>query len=484
MSRGVVMAGTHSGCGKTTITLGILAAFMKKGLKVQAFKAGPDFIDAGLHRIITRRPSRNLDIWMCGEDYVKACFHKHSSDADISVIEGVMGLYDGDFNAADLAGLLNLPIVLVVDAYGMAESAGAVVKGFAEFRMQNTDCGIAGVIFNKVASENHYRRLKNSIRDVEVLGYLQRDLNYEIPHRHLGLTVAEESPITKENIEKLADAVLEHISVERVVELVAGSTALSFPPVGNLSAADEEGLRTSRNDNKIKIAIAHDKAFCFYYEDNLDLLKNAGAEIVTFSPLSDTRIPENVDAIYIGGGYPELYAKELSENTSMLEAIHNWADSGRPVYAECGGLMYLSQGIYDFNGNFFKMADAFPFKTQIPPYPPLVKGDKGGLRPHLGYREIILKEDCILGKRGDKFRGHEFHYSEIKDGKESLVTSNKSEIQNQGKSSVITCYSLLNKDEGYRFKNTLASYIHLHFGSNPDITKNFVNRLKEQKWKT
>ncbi len=480
MAKGVMIAGTHSGCGKTTITLGILAALKKNGLKIQSFKAGPDFIDAGLHRIITRRPSRNLDIWMCGEDYVKACFHKHSMDADISIIESVMGLYDGDFNAANLAELLNLPIVLVVDAYGMAESAGAVVKGFVEFRTQNTDTPpsppfskgrmegfISGVIFNKVASENHYRRLKNSIRDVEVLGYLQRDLNYEIPHRHLGLTVAEESPITEENIEKLADAVLEHIDVDRIVqkkELRSQNSEFNF-----LQSA-------FRNPHSvIRIAIAYDKAFCFYYEDNLDFLREAGAELVTFSPISDSKIPDNVNAIYIGGGYPELHAEELSRKISMLESIHNWADSGKPIYAECGGLMYLSQGINDFNGNFLKMTGIFPFETQVPLYPPLVKGGIGGLRPHLGYREILLKDDCIIGKRGDSVRGHEFHYSEIKERRQNTEDRTQTRI-----------YSVRNnteqniQDEGYKFKNTLASYIHIHFGSNPDIAGNFIDFIREK----
>jgi len=483
MAKGVIIAGTHSGCGKTTITLGILAALKKKGLKIQSFKAGPDFIDAGLHRIITRRPSRNLDIWMCGEDYVKACFHKHSLDADISLIESVMGLYDGDFNAANLAGLLNLPIVLVVDAYGMAESAGAVVKGFAEYKKQNTDNPpfskrgmggfISGVIFNRVASDRHFERLKKNVKDVAVLGYIPRDLNFEIPHRHLGLTVAEENPISQENLERLGDVVLEHISVERVVELVARSTVLSFPLVGNLSAADEEGLRTSRNDNKIKIAIAHDKAFCFYYEDNLDFLREAGAEIVTFSPISDSKIPDNVNAIYIGGGYPELHADELSRNISMLESIHNWADSGKPIYAECGGLMYLSQGISDFNGNFLKMTGIFPFETQIP-YHPLAKGNIEGLRPHLGYREILLKDDCIIGKRGDRVRGHEFHYSEIKEKRQNTEDRTQTRIylvrNNNGQNI---------KNEGYRFKNTLASYIHVHFGSSPDIAGNFIDFIRE-----
>ena len=466
---GVVITGTHSGCGKTTITLGVLAALKKKGMAVQSFKAGPDFIDTGLHKIITGRPSRNLDLWMCGEEYVKACFHKHSTGVDISVVEGVMGLYDGDFSTARLADALNLPVILVVDAYGMAESAGAVVKGFMEYKNPNL---IKGIIFNRVASERHFKRLKNSVRGVEVLGYMPRDLNFEIPHRHLGLAVAEENPITNENIDRLADAVSEHINIDWIID--SSLSGCRSHESGNPDSKDNGFLLSCgkyldscfrRNDkahlpirrfaHSPVIAVAYDKAFCFYYEDNLDLLKAAGAEIIKFSPLYDQAIPQ-ADAIYIGGGYPELYAGELSKNQSMLEAIYNWADSGKPMYAECGGLMYLSLGIHDFEGNFFRMAGVFPFETQM----------KNG-RSHLGYREVILNDDCIHGKKGDKLRGHEFHYSEIKPP------------------ALTTCYSLFDntgqylQNEGYRIENTLASYVHLHFGSNSNIAKTFINFIKE-----
>ncbi len=479
---GVVIAGTYSGCGKTTITLGVLAALKKKGMAVQSFKAGPDFIDTGLHRMITGRPSRNLDLWMCGEDYVKACFHKHSTGVDISVVEGVMGLYDGDFSTARLADALNLPVILIVDAYGMAESAGAVVKGFMEYQsssaveQQSSSLyhTIAGVIFNRVASERHYERLKNSVQDVKVLGYLPRDLNFEIPHRHLGLAVAEENPVAGENIERLADAVLRHIDIEAVIDRRGGGENLkrlgnpkriTDREAGCLCFGGRHG-RLPRMKRKVltsaSVAVAYDKAFCFYYEDNLDLLKDSGAEIIKFSPLHDQAIPE-ADAVYIGGGYPELYAGELSKNQSMLEAIYNWADSGKPIYAECGGLMYLSQGIHDFQGNFFRMAGVFPFETQM----------KNG-RSHLGYREVILNDDCIHGKKGDKLRGHEFHYSEIKPSAFSLQPS-----------ALTTCYSLFDntgqdlQNEGYRIENTLASYVHLHFGSNSNIAKTFIGFIKE-----
>jgi len=509
MPNGFIIAGTHSGCGKTTITLGLMAALKKRGLKVQPFKAGPDFIDSGLHRIITGRPSRNLDIWMCGEDYVKECFHKYSTDADIAIIEGAMGMYDGEYSTAKLAGLLNLPVILVVDAYGMAESAGAIVRGFVSYSpihpFTDSPIRIAGVIFNRVASENHFKRLKDNVQDVTVLGYLPRDLNFEIPHRHLGLTVAEENPITDENIEKLAETVLKHVDINKIME--------SLPPLTPpLTKGGHGGVVAS--SPPLKVAVAYDKAFCFYYEDNLDLLKDTGAEIVKFSPLSDSAIPDKADAIYIGGGYPELYAEALSKNKSMIEDIYKWAISGKPIYAECGGLMYLSKGIrtkkreIDDNplspfskGEFYKMAGIFPFEMQM--------RDK---LSRLGYREIELEDDCILGKKGDKLRGHEFHYAEIKDG--SIVRQcdreegtvpvtppnlplNKgrlggvSGVVESGLSPAIAgIYSTKNNHgelinaSGYKFKNTLASYVHVHFGSNPGAAVNFVDFIKETSWKT
>ncbi|MDI6744014.1 MAG: cobyrinate a,c-diamide synthase [Thermodesulfovibrionales bacterium] len=515
---GFIIAGTHSGCGKTTITLGIIAALKKKGLSVQPFKTGPDFIDSGIHRLVTGRHSMNLDVWMCGEKYVKECFYKYSTDADIAVIEGVMGMYDGEYSTAKLAGLLNLPVILVVDAYGMAESAGAVIAGFTTYKrvkgskgqsrknsdtltLCNSDTNIAGVIFNRVASERHYEKLKRSVSDIKVLGYLPRDLDFEIPRRHLGLIVAEETPISGEMIETLADTVLRHIDMDRIVELPNTSMGPSFPLVGNPSSSEgfPENIgtgQTSRNDTDSPIhpfthspviAVAYDKAFCFYYEDNLDLLKSAGAEIIAFSPLADPQIPDKTDAVYIGGGYPELYAEELSKNKSMLKSIKEWADAGRTLYAECGGLMYLSKGIYDFDGKFFKMAGAFPFETEM---------KKG--KSHLGYREILLKEDCILGKKGKRLRGHEFHYSEIVKGQaEGTVPDLRPEtsgvesgLSPSARGGIINkIYSVrdnsVNKlaDEGYTFKNTLASYIHIHFGSDSEIARNFLNHIKEQRWR-
>jgi len=456
---GIVIAGTHSGCGKTTVTLGIMAALRKKGFVVQPFKAGPDFIDAGLHRLVADRPSRNLDQWMCGKDYVLTCFAKHTATADISVVEGVMGMYDGDYSTASLAVLLHAPVVLVVDAYGMAESAGAMVKGFFEFGIRNEKCGakISGVIFNRVASESHYNRLKDSVQGVPVLGYLPRELDFEIPHRHLGLSTAEEHPLAQKNIDKLADTILKYIDVEAIfrnsgIEIVKSEKDFYC-----------EAAKVAKEIKRCKIAVAYDKAFCFYYEDNLDFLRETGAEIVRFSPLADEAIPADVDAVYIGGGYPELHAAALSKNGSMCESVRAWVEAGKPLYAECGGLMYLSKGIRDFDNAFFSMAGVFSFETRM------MK------KPRLGYREIILHQNCFLGNKGDTYRGHEFHYSEIADIEmrnadcglrndkhaELIYTVRDSQGREKGQ-------------EGFRYKNTLASYVHVHFGGNERGAEHFA----------
>jgi cobyrinic acid a,c-diamide synthase len=477
---GIVVAGTHSGCGKTTITLGILAALNKKGCRVQPFKTGPDFIDTGLHKLITGRTSRNLDLWMCGRDYVIECLHKHASDGDVAVIEGVMGMYDGNISTADLAATLNLPVILVVDAYGMAESAGAVVKGFMEYGNRRGKACLAptlsGVIFNRVASERHLKRLKDSVHDIPVLGYLPRDLDFKIPHRHLGLVVAEEDPIKKEEIDKLADAVIEHVDIDAILKQCGSVKERKRERHGDnkLSTFELPSFRSSG----LTVAVAYDKAFCFYYDDNIDLLRNEGAEIVRFSPLSDSTVPENADALYIGGGYPELYAQQLSRNTSMLESIRRRINSGMPAYGECGGFMYLTEGMNDFDNIFSPMAGVFPFKTKMTKK-----------RARLGYREIALQEDSILGKKGQTARGHEFHYSEIeKSAKVQKCRSaeEQKDCRDEMPSPLCTkIYSVKDGEgnyihnEGYRVRNALGSYIHLHFGSNSFVAKKIIESARE-----
>ncbi len=425
---GIVIAGTHSGCGKTTLSLGLMAALRAKGLKVQPFKVGPDFIDTGLHRVATGLPSRNLDLWMCGREYVKRCFARHSSEADISVVEGVMGLYDGENSTYKVASLLGLPIILVVDAYGMAESTAAIVRGFLQY---DTEQLIKGVLFNRVGSERHLYRIMNVLKGTEGLGHMPRHTDIEIPSRHLGLLVAEEGAISNKSLHRLAELVLKNIDIDRIIRLAYQSrptTEINHPLTPKASIS--------------RLALAYDEAFCFYYEDNLDLFREAGTEIVRFSPLTDKEIPPS-DMVYIGGGYPELYAEALSNNTEMLMALKKWCDDGMPLYAECGGMMYMSKGITDLKGRRYPMAGVFDLETKMRD------------RLHrLGYREVELLKDCVLGKAGQRLRGHEFHYSEI---------SRIGKVEN--------IYNVTNNEGnrvdalGLQYKGTLASYVHLHFGS-------------------
>jgi cobyrinic acid a,c-diamide synthase len=282
-----------------------------------------------------------------------------------------------------------------------------------------------------------------SVNGMAVLGYLPRDADFEIPHRHLGLMTVDEGPLGGANIDKLADIVLRHMDIDGIVQ--AAGTEPVIP-------GRHDDPRTGKGTGGIRLAVARDRAFCFYYEDNLDMLRDAGAEIVTFSPLSDSALPA-ADMVYFGGGYPELHAETLSRNRSMRASVRDWAEAGKPVYAECGGLMYLSQGIGK-DGATFPMAGVLPFETRM----------LG--RPRLGYREISLRGDGVLGHAGNVRRGHEFHYSEIKG---SAAGEAYRVMDSRGK---------VLPDEGYQYKNVLASYIHLHFGSAPDCALQIISHIR------
>jgi len=428
-----MIAGTHSGCGKTTVCLGIMAYLKKKGFRVQGFKVGPDFIDPGHHRKVTGRASHNLDGWMISEDYNRRIFFKYSEDADIAIVEGVMGLYDGkEASSARIAKLLNLPVILVVDASSMGESASAVVLGYKEF---DPEVNIIGVIFNRIGSRRHKEIIEDAVRrleGIEVFGFLFRKDDLFIPSRHLGLITAEETNL---DTEKLSEWIKEGLDVEKLMKRTADYRI-------------EEVEEDERIQKKVKVGIAKDRAFCFYYEENLRILEKSGAELIEFSPLKDERIPD-VDGIIIGGGYPEVYSKELSQNSLLMEQIKRFSEMGGPVYAECGGFMYLMESISDREGKRERMVGIFPFGCSL----------KKRLR-ELGYRKIRTRKESILGPSGTEAKGHEFHYSEITDP-----------------SGVETIYDVLNsrKKEGFKKGNTVGSYIHLHFASNPEIAKNFVN---------
>ncbi|MDR3088742.1 MAG: cobyrinate a,c-diamide synthase [Desulfobulbaceae bacterium] len=447
-----VIAGVSSGCGKTTVTLGLMAALAARGLVVAPYKCGPDFIDPSLHQLVTGAVSTNLDLWMMGESFTRQVFSQRLGLADIGVIEGVMGMFDGGPSSCGaLAAFLGLPVILVIDARAMAESAAAIVRGFENFR---ADAMVVGVILNRIAGERHFRLAANSIEkhcQAKVLGSLPLSLDFAIPSRHLGLLTGDEEPLSRESIDMLARTVARHIDVEAALRLSAGrfrdeeSAETSATVRRNVGA---ERIEKRKNLSRLcRIAVARDRAFCFYYQDNFDLLRQAGAELVFFSPLMDNHLPENISAIYLGGGYPELYAAALSDNAAMRAQIREFAEYNGVIYAECGGFMYLCQAL-EHDEKIYPMVGIFPVAARMKKS-----------RARLGYRQITTREAGCFGPAGTVLRGHEFHYSEI------------DAMPDQAR----RIYALDNgQDEGYALGRTLGGYMHLHFASNPEAIQHFL----------
>lgn len=452
---GFLIAAPQSGSGKTTVALAIMAAFRRRGLRVAPFKCGPDFIDTGYHHSASGRVSINLDAWICPPSFVSHTFAFHSSKDDVAVIEGVMGLFDGlgacrNGSSAEIAQLTGSSVVLVVNARGMAASAAAVIKGFAGFDKQ---VKIAGVIFNNVGSAAHEKILRQAMAEFQpeltVFGCIMRDSSLAIPSRHLGLVTVEDNPLSHEYLEQLADMAEHSLDLDRLAGLPLNEQ-FAAPP---LSVAKSGSM-------KCRIAVARDSAFCFVYEDNLRLLREAGAEIIEFSPLVDERLPENVQGIYLPGGYPELHAIKLASNLNMIVALRNAADSGMPIYAECGGFIYLTEGLEE--SGQIPAADfvgVFPVRARMLPR-----------RKALGYRQAELLPDAFPGCSWALLRGHEFHYSEIGSMPEDVERCYR--VSRDGKDLGF---------EGYRIKNCLGSYLHLHLGSNPAAAEAFVNACGEMK---
>ncbi len=443
-----MIAGVSSGAGKTTAALGLMAALRERGLRVQPFKAGPDYIDPGHHTALCERPSYNLDTWMMGGKSVKDTFTQAMTGADVGIVEGVMGLFDGrcggfEGSSAHLAEVLGLPVILVLDAARMAGSAAAIVSGFEGF---NSKVRVVGVIFNRVGSYRHFSMLKEAVEShcmAKVLGSLPREEEIAIPERHLGLIVSEEMGIgpADDRAAKLSRLISDRISLDGVLAL------------SRLKDREYEKEKPANREAVCRIAVACDEAFCFYYRQNLDILETMGAELVYFSPLKDKSLPRGSRGIYLGGGYPELYGKTLHLNESLKKEIKSFSESGRPVYAECGGLIYLGRELKSLEGETFEMAGVFPWRSTM------MKRRKS-----LGYREVIVDGHCPFLEKGQKIRGHEFHYSEI---------SHDGETQKVYK---VTDSGGENMEDGYIYKNTLASYVHLHFASNPKFAEGFVKR--------
>ncbi len=429
-----LIGGTNSGCGKTTLTLGLLRSLARRGLRVMPFKCGPDYIDPLLHRQAAGRVSVNLDGFFGN---VESAWRRCTADADAAVVEGVMGLFDGrDATGTDSAGTiaaqLKLPVVLTVNASGLGASIAPLVAGFVRWRR---DVRIVGVVANQVGSERHAELLREALDAAELpplLGALRKDERLQMPERHLGLDTAQ---LPETMLEALADAVEAFVDVAQLLRLTRGPRPERLPgPV----AGRQEG-------RKLRLAVAQDAAFLFYYEENLEMLRERGVETVFFSPLTDAALPEAVDGVYLGGGYPELFAERLSGNQAMLAALRAFA-ARHPVYGECGGYLYLLESLTDFDGRCFPMVGLLPGHAKM-----------NRRLTALGYREC-------RGRWG-RVRGHEFHYSSLAAEPEGPAL-----WQAVGRDGTA-------KPAGGERGHVSGSYVHVHFASNPAALDRWIEEM-------
>lgn len=447
----LAIGGTHSGVGKTSLTLALVAALRRRGYRVQTFKVGPDFLDPSYLALASGRPCYNLDGWMMGRKYMENLVARVTADADMVVIEGVMGLFDGakthslKGSTAEIAARLSVPVVLVADVHGMAGSLAATVKGYTTFDRRVT---VAGVIANHCGSENHVALLREALKASQLpplVAAIPRGALPNLPSRHLGLVTANTGNLSPQILDLLADAFERHAVMDEFLQLADAAPLLH----DDFSASE-------RVPKRVRLGVAYDAAFHFYYQDFLDQLECRGCELVRFSPISDTRLPDGLNALYFGGGYPEEMAASLSKNSSMRAAVKAFAESGRPVYAECGGLMYLCRTLEKADGTIFPMVGLLPAKTRM-----------HQRVQSLSYTEVLLKEDSLWGKKGSVARGHEFHYSQILPNPPCLggwrsVYSARKRRPN------------VPEEEGFQKNQVLASYIHLYLASRPALLEHFI----------
>lgn len=487
-ARGLVVAGIRSGCGKTLTTLGLAAAFREQGLRVQGFKVGPDFIDPSHLAAVSGCFVHNLDGWILSRDVILELFQRHSRNADVCLVEGVMGLFDGasgseeSGSTAQMAKWLGLPVVLVVDARSQGRSAAALVRGFRDF---DPELSLAGVIFSQVGGPSHEALLREAMSahlpDLPCLGFLPRRPDLVLPSRHLGLVMAadsgrspagrsfEDAPEGRSGAENqgreqtvfwdsqrresLAAWAEQGLNLERIRQ-ISQRTALMKPVSTSWGAetAPSPGSRPGVT-SAVTIGVARDPAFCFYYQENFRLLEQAGARFAFFSPLADERLPEGVAGLYLGGGYPELHSARLAANRALREAILAGAQNGMPVYAECGGMMYLLSELEDMDGKRFPMVGFFSGLAKM-----------FSRFQALGYRKVELLAEGVLGAAGTVLRGHEFHYSKVEGLPESACEPAFRVADRRGRESLA----------GFRRGNVVASYVHLHFGSHPAAAAAFT----------
>ncbi|HXR24972.1 MAG TPA: cobyrinate a,c-diamide synthase [Candidatus Binataceae bacterium] len=443
----IVVAATGSGVGKTTLTVGLIAALRAKGLKVAPFKCGPDYLDPTYHARAAGRPSHNLDGWMMGRTGVLTTFASAARDADVAVIEGMMGLYDGatptgdEGSTAEVAKWLDAPVFLVVDCAGIARTIGAIALGFARF---DPAVRLAGLLCNNVGGRGHLDLLREASREFPIVGGLPRTSEAGFPERHLGLFSATQAAVPSSIFSRWGELVTAWCDLDAIVRIARSAPALDGP-------ADEtpaDGPRRSR------LGLAYDDAFHFYYEYNLRRLEALGAELIRFSPIHDRQLPA-VDGLYFGGGYPEAAAPELSANDSMVRAVRNFAAAGGPLYAECGGLMYLTEGIRTLDGATHPLVGLIPGTA--------VMHDR---LQAIGYATIETRAPSFLGAAGTTWRGHQFRYSTLDPAPPETIRRLYRVVPRWGGEPF---------SEGFHRANLVASYVHSHWASNPAVPDNFVH---------
>jgi cobyrinic acid a,c-diamide synthase len=442
----VVIAGERSGAGKTTVTLALLAALRRHSQQVQSFKVGPDYIDPMFHTYVTGKACRNLDPVLTSEAYVRECFTRNAQGVEYSLIEGVMGLFDGasgtdDFaSTAHIARLLDLPVLLILNCSSLSRSIAAIAHGYRTF---DPRINVAGVILNRVGSDRHLELLKAALEPLQlpIFGVLRRQDEITIPDRHLGLIPTGELDNLKPIVDRLA-----HLG-ETCFDWAKLTPLLSTLRVQRIAPLQPNPPITKR----IRIGIARDSAFNFYYADNLELFEQMGAELIEWSPLIDSSLPEGIQGLYFGGGFPEVFARELAENQTARQALQAAIKQGIPTYAECGGLMYLCEQIADFEEKSYPMVGILPTTAKM------------GKRLTLGYRQATATQDSVLVKKGDRLWGHEFHRSTL------TCESLQPLFDLQGYDSQLSL-----KSEGWQCDRVHASYVHLHFGAQPELLGRFL----------
>lgn len=442
-----MLCAPRSGGGKTTLTCGLLQLLKNRGMIPAAFKCGPDYIDPLFHRTIVGAKSRNLDLFFTESEIVRGLMAKGSEECDIAVVEGVMGFYDGisgmstKASSYELARETQTPVILVLESRGASLSLAATVRGFAEFR---PDANIQGIILNQ-CSEKLFRFLAPGLEEntgIPVLGYLPDDEIYTVSSRHLGLVTAMEIDDLKMKMQKLAITLETTLDVDRLLQISAMAPPLVYQPV----------IYKKVTHNKPRLAVAKDNAFCFYYEENLEILEEMGAELVPFSPMYDKALPTDIQGLYLGGGYPELYAEQLSHNIEMRMAIQNAISRGLPTIAECGGFLYLQEFLHDDCNREWPMVGVLEGKSE----------NTGGLK-RFGYITLTAETDNLYGQVGKSIRGHEFHYwNSESNGEDFLARKPKSDVHWR-------CMKAT--------KNMVAGFPHLYYPSNPDFVSNFIKAM-------